>query len=54
MSETNKALVRRHFEEVFNRANFTAPGTVFGAANFGVVTGTEDPRQLQLALRLYF
>ncbi len=30
------------------------PGTTLGATNFGVITGTEDPRQLQLAVRLYF
>lgn len=37
-----------------NRANFQTPGTGLGSANFGVITGTEDPRQVQLALRLHF
>lgn len=39
---------------VFNRANFQTPGTAFGAANFGVITNTEDPRQIQFAARFYF
>jgi hypothetical protein len=39
---------------VFNRANFGLPGTVFGGANFGVVTTAEDPRQIQFAVRLMF
>jgi hypothetical protein len=38
----------------FNRTNFSTPGTVLGAANFGVISNTEDPRQFQLALRLNF
>jgi hypothetical protein len=29
-------------------------GTTFEATNFGMITGTEDPRQLQFALQLYF
>lgn len=39
---------------VFNRANFAIPGTVLGATNFGVITSTEDPRQIQFAAKLYF
>jgi hypothetical protein len=37
-----------------NHANFDLPGRIFGAANFGVVTSAEDPRILQLALKLMF
>jgi hypothetical protein len=46
--------IRAEAFNLFNRANFTLPGTTLGAANFGVITGTEDPRQFQLAARLYF
>src|SRR5499426_2471620 len=46
--------IRAEAFNVFNRANFQLPGTAFGAANFGVITGTEDPRQVQFAARIYF
>jgi len=47
---------------VLNKTNFLNPGTTFGAganglnnnANFGVVTGARDPRNIQLALKLLF
>jgi hypothetical protein len=38
---------------VFNHPNFTNPGTTLETANFGVITGTEDPRQVQLEARFY-
>jgi hypothetical protein len=53
-TENARLQIRAEAFNVFNRANFQAPGTAFGAANFGVITGTEDPRQLQFAVRLYF
>ena len=44
--------------EVFNIANrvmFSAPGTVFGTSQFGVVSGQRNqPRLIQLSLRLNF
>jgi hypothetical protein len=53
-TENAKLQIRAEAFNVFNRANFQAPGTAFGAANFGVITGTEDPRQIQFAARIYF
>jgi len=53
-TENARLQIRAEAFNVFNRANFQTPGTVFGAANFGVITGTEDPRQVQFAARLYF
>jgi hypothetical protein len=37
-----------------NHANFDLPGRIFGAANFGVISSAEDPRELQFALKLMF
>ena len=39
---------------VVNRANFGLPGTVFGSAQFGVITGTGPARILQVAAKLIF
>lgn len=53
-TEHAKLQIRAEAFNLFNRANFQAPGTILGGANFGVITATEDPRQFQLAARLYF
>ena len=53
-TENFKLQIRAEAFNVFNRANFQTPGTAFGAANFGVITGAEDPRQVQFAARIYF
>jgi hypothetical protein len=53
-TEHARLQIRAEAFNVFNRANFQTPGTAFGAANFGVITGTEDPRQIQFAVRIYF
>lgn len=53
-TESVRLQFRAEAFNVFNRANFATPGTVLGAPNFGVITGTEDPRQIQLAAKLYF
>jgi hypothetical protein len=53
-TENARLQIRAEAFNVFNRANFQTPGTAFGAANFGVITSTEDPRQIQLAARIYF
>ena len=52
--ERTRLQFRAEAFNVFNRANFATPGTVLGAMNFGVITSTEDPRQVQLAVKLYF
>jgi hypothetical protein len=53
-SENAKLQIRAEAFNVFNRANFQTPGTAFGGAGFGVISSTEDPRQIQFAARLYF
>jgi hypothetical protein len=53
-TENARLQIRAEAFNVFNRANFQVPGTVLGASSFGVITSTEDPRQIQFAARLYF
>jgi hypothetical protein len=54
MSEKTRLQFRAEVFNVFNHPNFLIPGTTLGTDTFGRVTGTEDPRQIQLAVRLYF
>lgn len=54
LTETAKLQIRAEAFNLFNRANFQTPGTAFGAANFGIISSTEDPRQIQFAARFYF
>lgn len=54
ITEKVKLQTRVEAFNVFNKANFLPPGTVLGASGFGVISATEDPRQIQLALRLNF
>jgi hypothetical protein len=53
-TESARLQIRAEAFNLFNRANFQIPGTVLGAPNFGVITSTEDPRQIQFAARIYF
>jgi carboxypeptidase family protein len=39
---------------IFNHANFSAVGTVFGSATFGNLTAALDPRQIQLSAKFVF
>jgi len=39
---------------VLNRANYQVPNNVFGSPTFGKPTAVNDPRQLQLGVRLLF
>jgi hypothetical protein len=40
---------------VFNHPQFQGPHTVVGQSDFGTITETvNNPRELQLALKLYF
>lgn len=53
-NEYTRLQFRAEAFNLFNRANFNRPNTTFGSANFGTIQGTEDPRQLQFALKFYF
>jgi hypothetical protein len=45
---------RSEFFNVLNRTNYNDPGTSFGTAGFGVITGTDSARQIQFALKYLF
>jgi hypothetical protein len=54
LHERLKLQLRLDAYNSLNRANFNLPGRIFGAANFGVVGGAADPRELQWAVKLLF
>ncbi len=54
LNEKVRFQLRAETFNIFNHANFLIPGTTLGTDTFGRITGTEDPRQVQLAVRLYF
>ena len=54
IAEHLRAQLRLEAFNVLNRANFRAPGTVLGSAGFGVINSTGDPREVQIAARVYF
>ncbi|HEX4949524.1 MAG TPA: carboxypeptidase-like regulatory domain-containing protein [Blastocatellia bacterium] len=53
-TENTKLQFRAEGFNLFNRANFSYPVSTLGAAGFGRINATEDARQMQFALRLYF
>ncbi|HZM91951.1 MAG TPA: TonB-dependent receptor [Vicinamibacterales bacterium] len=46
--------LRAEVFNLLNTANFAAPATMLGAANFGTITTALDPRALQLAVKYSF
>jgi hypothetical protein len=47
--------LRGEFFNLFNHANFSLPGSsVSSTSTFGVTNGANDPRILQIGLRLSF
>jgi hypothetical protein len=38
----------------FNHPNFQLPGYVLGTSTFGIISAADDPRQMQMALKVVF
>jgi hypothetical protein len=54
MSERWKLDLRADFFNVMNHANWNNPQGSITSSQFGQVTGFSTPRQIQMALKLYF
>jgi TonB dependent receptor len=52
--ENIKLQIRGEFFNLFNRVNFGQPGSTVGSPTFGVISSANDPRIIQLALRMVF
>ncbi len=52
--ERLKAEIRAELFNSFNHPNFQFPATDPGSASFGKITGANDPREIEFALRLTF
>jgi hypothetical protein len=58
-TETKRLQFRADFLNAFNHPNLAAPNTSYSgpppaASNFGYITGSQDPRNLEFALKFYF
>jgi len=53
-SESSYLQFRAEAFNLFNHSNFAVPGSTLGSSSLGVISSTAPPRQLQLALKLYF
>jgi hypothetical protein len=54
LGEKSNLRIGGEFFNIFNHANFSAVGAVFGSATFGNVTAALDPRHVQLSAKLVF
>lgn len=55
-SESKRLQFRADFLNTFNHPNLAAPNTSYSptSTNFGYITGSQDPRNLEFALKFYF
>ncbi len=54
ITERMRIQFRADFLNAFNHPNFAHPDNTVGDTNFGVISGTQDARQIQFALKFYF
>lgn len=54
LGESSRVQIRAEWFNFFNHTQFQNPNTTFNTSTFGLVTGTFDPRILQLAGKLYW
>jgi hypothetical protein len=54
IKEATSLRIGGEFFNIFNHANFSTIGTVFGSPTFGNITAALDPRHIQLSARLVF
>jgi Carboxypeptidase regulatory-like domain len=54
ISERYALEFRAQFFNLFNRPNFSNPGSTVGASNYGVITGAGSPRDIQFGLKFEF
>jgi Carboxypeptidase regulatory-like domain len=54
INERMKVQFRADFLNAFNHPNFAVPNDSCCTGTFGVTDGTQDPRELQFALKFYF
>jgi hypothetical protein len=52
--ENIKLQIRGEFFNLLNRVNFGQPGNTVNTPTYGVITSANDPRIIQIALRLIF
>lgn len=54
ITERYRVQFRADFLNAFNHPNFAHPDNTVGDTTFGLITGTQDARQIQFALKIYF
>ncbi len=52
--ESMRLMLRAETFNLLNRANFLSPAIAFNTAQFGTISESENPRRIQLALKLTF
>jgi len=54
IKERSRLQVRAEFFNLFNHPYFNSPGTTFGNASFGIISGATDGRTIQFGLKVIY